>query len=76
MKYEVLLPFCEPGEKSLYISIIPEATVEELIGYCLSEYIDSQKKPTIPQTMHRVSQWHIRIGDDGEIDDDFPGNQT
>jgi hypothetical protein len=74
MKYEVLLPFCESGETPLYISIIPDATVEELIGYCLSEYIDSKKKPTIPQNVLVVSQWHIRIGDDGEIDDDFPGN--
>lgn len=72
MKMEVLLPFCLE-DKSIYICILSDATVDDMIGYCLSEYMDSEREPAIPPSLQNINSWQIRIADEGEIDEDFPG---
>ena len=51
------------------------ATVDEVIGYCLFEYVNEKIKPILPASLLNVAHWSIRIvEDDGEIDEDFPGS--
>ncbi len=59
--------------KPLNIAVKNEATVEEVIGYSLFEYVNEKRIPPIPDTRYGVVFWNMRIvEDDGSIDDDFP----
>ena len=58
----------------MYVKVKGDATVDEVIGYCLFEYVNEQRIPALPGSMLNVSNWNIRIvEDDGAVDDDFPG---
>jgi hypothetical protein len=53
------------------VTVRPEATVEEVIGYVLYVYTEQAwQPPAVPA----VRAYALRmVEDDGEIDDDFPG---
>lgn len=56
------------------IKVKRDATVEEVIGYILYEYINQSITPSLPERLCDVIMWCLRIvEDDGSIDDDFPG---
>ena len=58
----------------LDIIVKRDASVEEVIGYTLYEYVEDRRQPVIPQALADVIYWNMRIvEDDGSIDDDFPG---
>ena len=74
MKLKILLPFSESPQKPMYIAVKSDTTVENVIGYCLFEYVNDKILPNLPPSLLNVAFWSIRIvEDDGEIDDDFPG---
>lgn len=59
--------------KPLAICVRSDASVEEVIGYALYEYVNENRKPPLPEKLKSVSLWNLRIvEDDGDIDDDFP----
>jgi hypothetical protein len=59
--------------KALNIAVKKEATVEDVIGYSLLEYVSEERQPQIPEDKCSVVYWNMRIvEDDGSIDDDFP----
>ena len=69
----MFLPFCETPEKPLCLSVKEDASVDNVIGYCLFEYINEKLLPKLSKNILDVALWSIRIvEDDGEIDDDFP----
>ncbi|KAJ3369051.1 hypothetical protein HDU91_000090 [Kappamyces sp. JEL0680] len=72
-RMKMMLPFSDVPSKSMTICVSGEATVDEVIGYTLYEYINEKLKPNIPSSLLNVAYWSIRIvEDDGEIDEDFP----
>lgn len=72
-----MLPFSKDPSKPLAIMVQPDATVDNVIGYCLFEYINEKLHPILPTDMLVVANWNLRIvEDDGEIDEDFPGKST
>jgi len=74
MELMIYLPFSDDPEKPLEIMVKKTATVEDVIGYSLYEYNESERQPPITSEMD-VPYWNMRIvEDDGEIDEDFPGN--
>lgn len=73
MKIKIYLPFSDNPEKPLYISVKADASVDNVIGYCLFEYINEKFTPILNSKILNVSFWSIRIvEDDGEVDEDFP----
>ena len=73
MKIKMFLPFSETPEKPLCISVKKDTSVDNVMGYCLFEYINEKTLPILNNTMLNVALWSIRIvEDDGEIDEDFP----
>jgi hypothetical protein len=66
----MILPFAQ--ERPLFIQVKGEATVDDVIGYSLFEYVNEKRSPKLPTSMFNVMKWNIRIVDDGEVDDDFP----
>jgi len=72
MELMIYLPFSDDPEKPLEIMVKKTATVEDVIGYSLYEYNESEREPPITSDMD-VPYWNMRIvEDDGEIDEDFP----
>jgi hypothetical protein len=73
LKLKVYVPSCADPETPISIMVRPEATVEQVIGYALFEYIDQSIEPELEENAYDVKDWHIRIAeDDGMVDDDFP----
>lgn len=73
LNIKMMLPFRENPEIPLFLAIKADATVDDVIGFCLLEYINEKIAPNIPLSMRQVKFWNIRIvEDDGEIDEDFP----
>jgi hypothetical protein len=66
----MILPFGQ--EKPLFVQVKGDATVDDVIGYSLFEYVNQKRTPRIPSSMFNVMKWNIRIVDDGDIDEDFP----
>jgi hypothetical protein len=55
------------------ICVKKEATVEDVVGYVLYQYIDQKRQPSLEGKLSIVF-WNMRIvEDDGEIDEDLPG---
>jgi hypothetical protein len=69
----MFVPTSADPETPISIMVRPEATVEQVIGYALFEYIDQGIEPALGENAYDVKDWHVRIAeDDGMIDDDFP----
>ncbi len=62
----------------MLIVVKRDATVEETIGYALYVFIEEKRLPlfnTWAVANRDVAAWNIRIvEEDGDIDEDFPGN--
>ncbi|KAH6571935.1 hypothetical protein BASA60_006892 [Batrachochytrium salamandrivorans] len=73
MSLLIFLPFSQEPFKPLCISVKPDASVEEVIGFTLFEYFDVARLPQLPESAWFITNWSLRIvEDDGTIDDDFP----
>ncbi|KAI8799398.1 stress-activated map kinase interacting protein 1-domain-containing protein [Cladochytrium replicatum] len=73
IRLKIYLPFSDRPSYPLSISIRNDATVEDVIGFSLFEYINEGRTPRIPKSVCKVALWNMRIvEDDGTIDDDFP----
>ncbi|KAJ3096970.1 hypothetical protein HDU97_005398 [Phlyctochytrium planicorne] len=73
MRLKIYIPFSSNSEKPLLVIVKKEATVEEVIGYCLYEYTNEGREPLVPKHLWDVANWNMRIvEDDGTIDEDFP----
>ncbi|KAI8919362.1 stress-activated map kinase interacting 1 [Powellomyces hirtus] len=73
IKLKIYLPISEEPEVPLSLSVLRDASVEEVIGYALYEYWGEGRQPTIPEDLRDIKMWNMRIvEDDGTIDDDFP----
>ncbi|KAI8907823.1 stress-activated map kinase interacting protein 1-domain-containing protein [Gorgonomyces haynaldii] len=72
VKLSLFIPFSKDGTP-LHIAVKADATVEEVIGYALYEYIEQHRSPPLPEKLLKIENWNLRIcEDDGEIDEDFP----
>ena len=71
MKLKIWLPFCESDRKPMDIIVKKIASVEEVIGFTLYEYVESGRSP-LPSTEIAIYSLMI-VEDDGDIDDDLPG---
>ena len=73
MRLQIFLPFSKEALKPIFIAVHKDASVDEVIGYTLFEYVNANRLPMIPQHLWIIKQWNLRIvEDDGSIDDDFP----
>jgi hypothetical protein len=76
MEIRVFVPFASDSEESplmLTLSVCRAATVEQVIGYILFDWIESQRVPKLLKKQERLAHWSMRIvEDDGTIDEDFP----
>lgn len=75
----------QPRGKAMHLNVRSDATVEEVIGFSLWTYWDEGCLPKLddglggeddPKSATRLSAagWILRIAEeDGEVDDDFPG---
>lgn len=69
----IYFPHCSTARKPLSVVVKREATVEEVIGYTLYEYVETKMLPVIDSNTGKASAWNLRIvEDDGTIDEDFP----
>ena len=67
-------PFSQNALKPLQIFVRKDASVNDAIGLALYQYVEEKREPLIPDKLARVWCWNLRIvEDDGEIDEDFPG---
>ncbi|KAJ1965987.1 Component of a membrane-bound complex containing the Tor2p kinase [Dispira parvispora] len=70
---DIFLPHSEEPREPMKITIKRNATVEDVIGFTLFQYIDTDRKPSLTEDQHHTHQWNIRmVEDDGDIDEDFP----
>lgn len=74
------LNWLQSKQEPLHISVKREATVEEVIGYALYEFVEKKLEPAfideikISTSLLAIAVWNLRIvEDDGSIDEDFPG---
>ncbi|TPX31118.1 hypothetical protein SmJEL517_g05450 [Synchytrium microbalum] len=73
VRIKIYIPFREHHPRPLMIKVKRDATVEDVIGYILYEYINQSITPPLPEKGCDVIMWCLRIvEDDGSIDDDFP----
>ncbi|KAI8825195.1 stress-activated map kinase interacting protein 1-domain-containing protein [Fimicolochytrium jonesii] len=73
IQLKIFIPMSDDPESPLSISVLRDASVEEVIGYALYEYWTEGRQPIIPANMRDVIMWNMRIvEDDGLIDEDFP----
>ena len=74
LRLKIYVPFSSEPLKPLFIIVKNEASVEEVIGYSLYEFIKEERQPEIQEDKLSVVFWNMRIvEDDGSIDEDFPG---
>ncbi|KAJ3045733.1 hypothetical protein HDV00_007859 [Rhizophlyctis rosea] len=73
MRLKIYVALMEEPSEPLLISVKRDATVEEVIGYALYEYLSEGREPPVPDDLKDVVMWNMRIvEDDGTVDDDFP----
>ncbi|KAJ1554751.1 hypothetical protein HK096_001977 [Nowakowskiella sp. JEL0078] len=73
IRLKIYLPFSESPDKPILIVIRPDATIDDVIGYTLFEYLNEKRLPKVPSNLSDISLWTMRIvEDDGSIDQDFP----
>ena len=76
MRLKIYVALEEEPTEPLLISVKRDATVEEVIGYALYEYLNEEREPPVPDELKDVVMWNMRIvEDDGTVDDDFPGEE-
>jgi hypothetical protein len=73
MKLKIWLPFCESEKSPLEVTVKKSASVEEVIGFVLYEYVEARRSP-VPSDDISVYSLMI-VEDDGSIDDDLPGKK-
>lgn len=85
--FSIYYPFSEEPDKPIQLTVRKEVTVEEVIGWALYKYCESERKPAVheghdkgpnkdvnPAIWRTTAGWALRIvEDDGEVDEDFPG---
>ncbi|KAJ1977223.1 Component of a membrane-bound complex containing the Tor2p kinase [Dimargaris verticillata] len=70
---EIFLPHTDNPTTPFKVSVKSNATVEDVIGFTLFEYVDQGLLPEITDEFTDVAQWNVRIvEDDGTVDEDFP----
>ncbi|KAJ3054992.1 hypothetical protein HK097_000138 [Rhizophlyctis rosea] len=73
MRLKIYVALEDEPTEPLLISVKRDATVEEVIGYALYEYLNEEREPPVPDDLKDVVMWNMRIvEDDGTVDDDFP----
>ena len=79
LSLEITYPFSNP-RKTVTIKVRADATVEEVIGFALWTYWEEGYTPKLDEVEEgrrrdRLSAagWSLRITEDGDVDDDFPG---
>ena len=67
---KIWLPFSENKKKPMEVVVKRDASVEDVIGYALYQYIDDGRAP---EPLPSLEAYSLRIvEDDGIIDNDFP----
>ncbi|KAJ1920773.1 Component of a membrane-bound complex containing the Tor2p kinase [Tieghemiomyces parasiticus] len=70
---EIFLPHATESKRSLRITMKRNATVEDVIGFTLFEYIEQAVEPELATDQLVTVRWNVRmVEDDGSIDEDFP----
>ena len=72
LKLRIYRPSGSDLQNPLEIFIKSEATVAETIGYSLYRFCDEKREPILTPEQCNISQWALRLIDDGEVDEDFP----
>ena len=75
VQLKIYLPNSDKPKDPMQVVVKREASVEDVIGYILYQYYHEGRTPALSDELSTVVQWNLRIvEDDGEIDDDLPGN--
>lgn len=79
---QVAFPFSLQPKKPVTLNVRSDATVEEVIGFALWTYWEEGYMPKLDEgdearQKDRLSAagWSLRITEDDEVDDDFPGRR-
>jgi hypothetical protein len=85
---EIYFPHSTKPSTPLEITVRKDVTVEEVIGWALAKYWDEGLKPRLDDGLEQEGKelerqirlstvgWALRIvEDDGEVDEDFPGER-
>ena len=84
LSLQIIYPFSSDPTKSYTLKVRSDATVEEVIGFALWTYWEEGLEPKLDEVSGPVDEarrkdrvsaigWSLRITEDGEVDDDFPG---
>lgn len=84
LSLQIIYPFSSDPRNSFTLKVRPDATVEEVIGFALWTYWEEGIQPKLDEMNSIVEEarrkdrlsaigWSLRITEDGEVDDDFPG---
>ena len=84
LSLQIIYPFSSEPRKSFTLKVRSDATVEEVIGFGLWTYWEEGLQPKLDEAIGLVDEakpkdrlsaigWSLRVTEDGEVDDDFPG---
>jgi target of rapamycin complex 2 subunit MAPKAP1/AVO1 len=84
LSLQIIYPFSSDPRKPFTLKIRSDATVEEVIGFALWTYWEEGIQPKLDEfngpmdearRKDRLSAigWSLRVTEDGDVDDDFPG---
>ncbi|KAI9591110.1 stress-activated map kinase interacting protein 1-domain-containing protein [Syncephalis fuscata] len=69
---KIWLPHSDEPNKPMSICVKKDASVEDVVGYVLYQYVDQKRQPSLEGKLSIIF-WNMRIvEDDGEIDEDLP----
>ncbi|RKP26811.1 stress-activated map kinase interacting protein 1-domain-containing protein [Syncephalis pseudoplumigaleata] len=72
IQLKIWLPHSDEPSKPMTVCVKKDATVEDVVGFVLYQYIDQKRQPSLDGKLSIVF-WNMRIvEDDGEIDEDLP----
>jgi hypothetical protein len=72
IRLKIWLPHSDNADVPMEICVRGDASVEEVVGYTLYQYIDQKRQPPLDGLLS-VIYWNMRIvEEDGEIDEDLP----
>lgn len=84
MKLDIYFPESKKPLTPVKITVRKDATVEEVIGFALWTYWEQKLEPPLDDGLEEddaqrtivlsAAGWVLRITEDGEVDEDFPGN--
>ncbi|ODV91445.1 hypothetical protein CANCADRAFT_66383 [Tortispora caseinolytica NRRL Y-17796] len=73
LRLKIYRPTGKNSSKYFEVSVVPDATVADIIGYILLSYIEQKQEPELTEAEQNPDAWTLRIvEDDGEPDEDFP----